>query len=211
MKKIYFVLLINNKSKNIFENNMNKKQLTESIMVGVRRAFRENKSLNEGFSQWKEQNVPKLDYEMLKSNILKISEILGNFLNAKYMSVVSVVYHSQSAAAWTTIKEMSTPSVVGKGIYDAINLVKHQYCENDEEQLIKALGDTYIKMNIFIKSHLTKYISSTLVPGSNKIKDMQYFTLVKVDDNKIGLKFSIKSLIDNGNEIIEYFSKIKKI
>ena len=94
MKKIYFVLLINNKSKNIFENNMNKKQLTESIMVGVRRAFRENKSLNEGFSQWKEQNVPKLDYEMLKSNILKISEILGNFLNAKYMSVVSVVYHS---------------------------------------------------------------------------------------------------------------------
>ena len=82
-------MLINNKSKNIFENNMNKKQLTESIMAGVRRAFRENKSLNEGFSQWKEQNVPKLDYEMLKSNILKISDILGNFLNAKYILVRS--------------------------------------------------------------------------------------------------------------------------
>ena len=94
MKKFYFVLLINNKSKNIFENNMNKKQLTESIMAGVRRAFRENKSLNEGFSQWKEQNVPKLDYEMLKSNILKISDILGNFLNAKYILAVNVVYHS---------------------------------------------------------------------------------------------------------------------
>ena len=94
MKKNCFVLLINNKSKNIFENNMNKKQLTESIMAGVRRAFRENKSLNEGFSQWKEQNVPKLDYEMLKSNILKISDILGNFLNAKYILAVNVVYHS---------------------------------------------------------------------------------------------------------------------
>lgn len=94
MKKIYFVLLINNKSKNIFENNMNKKQLTESIMAGVKRAFRENKSLNEGFSQWKEQNVPKLDHEMLKSNILKISDILGNFLNAKYIPAVNVVYHS---------------------------------------------------------------------------------------------------------------------
>lgn len=33
---------------------MNKKQLTESIMAGVKRAFRENKSLNEGFSAWKE-------------------------------------------------------------------------------------------------------------------------------------------------------------
>lgn len=206
MKKFYFVLLINNKSKNIFENNMNKKQLTESIMAGVRRAFRENKSLNEGFSQWKEQNVPKLDYEMLKSNILKISDILGNFLNAKYMPYVSVVYHSQSAAAWTTLKEMTDPSVIGHGIYDAINIIKHQYCENDEEQLIKALDDTYIKMYISLKSHLMRYIQSTLVPGSNKIKDMPYFTLVKVNDNQIGLRFSIKSLIDNGNEIIEYFS-----
>ena len=184
---------------------MNKKQLTESIMAGVKRAFRENKSLNEGFSQWKEQNVPKLDHEMLKSNILKISDILGNFLNAKYIPAVNVVYHSQTAAAWTTLKEMTDPSVVGQGIYDAVNIVKQQYCENDEEQLIKALDDTYIKMYIFVKSHLMKYISSTLVPGSNKIKDMPYFTLVKVNDNQIGLRFSIKSLIDNGNEIIEYF------
>ena len=103
---------------------MNKKQLTESIMAGVRRAFRENKSLNEGFSAWKEQNVPKLDHEMLKSNILKISEILRNFLNSKYMPVVSVVYHSQSAAAWTTIKELTTPSEIGQGIYNSINIVK---------------------------------------------------------------------------------------
>ena len=206
MKKILFVLIINNKSKNIFEINMNKKQLTESIMAGVRRAFRENKSLNEGFSSWKEQNVPKLDHELLKSNILKISEILGNFLNAKYMPVVSVVYHSQSAAAWTTIKELTEPSTVGHGIYDSINIVKQQYCENDEEKLIKALDDTYIKMYISVKSHLMRYIQSTLVPGSNKIKDMPYFTLVKGDDNHVGLRFSIKSLIDNGNEIIEFFS-----
>ena len=198
--------MINNKSKNIFENNMNKKQLTESIMVGVRRAFRENKSLNEGFSSWKEQNVPKLDHEMLKSNILKISEILGIFLNSKYMSAVSIVYHSQSAAAWTTIKELTDPDVIGKGIYDSINIIKQQYCENDEEKLIKALDDTYIKMYISVKSHLMRYIQSTLVPGSNKIKDMPYFTLVKVDNNQIGLRFSIKSLIDNSNEIIEYFS-----
>ena len=92
---------------------------------------------------------------------------------------------------------MSTPSVVSKGIYDAINLIKHQYCENDEEQLIKALDNTYIKMYIFVKSHLTKYISSTLVPGSNKIKDMPYFTLVKVDYEYIGLRFSIKSIKSN--------------
>lgn len=51
-----------------------------------------------------------------------------------------------------------------------------------------------------------RYIQSTLIPGSNKIKDMPYFTLVKVDDGYIGLRFSIKSIIDNCDEIIEYFS-----
>jgi hypothetical protein len=51
-----------------------------------------------------------------------------------------------------------------------------------------------------------KYIQSTLIPGSNKIKDMPYFTLVKGDDNHVGLRFSIKSILDNCNEIIEYFS-----
>ena len=51
-----------------------------------------------------------------------------------------------------------------------------------------------------------KYIQSTLIPGSNKIKDMPYFTLVKVDDQYIGLRFSIKSIIDNCDEIVEYFS-----
>jgi len=61
-------------------------------------------------------------------------------------------------------------------------------------------------MYISVKSHLMRYIQSTLVPGSNKIKDMPYFVLVKGDDTHVGLRFSIKSLIDNGNEIIEYFS-----
>ena len=51
-----------------------------------------------------------------------------------------------------------------------------------------------------------KYIQSTLIPGSNKIKDMSYFTLVKTVDNNVGLRFSIKSIIDNCDEIIEYFS-----
>lgn len=68
MKKNYFVLIINNKNKNIFEINMNKKQLTESIMAGVKRAFRENKSLNEGFSQWREENAPKFPIEQLNGN-----------------------------------------------------------------------------------------------------------------------------------------------
>ena len=53
-----------------------------------------------------------------------------------------------------------------------------------------------------------KYIQSTLVPGSNKIKDMSYFTLVKCNNNEnyIGLRFSVKNVLENCDEIVEYFS-----
>ena len=40
---------------------MNKKQLRESIMAGVSRAFKDNKALNEGFSAWRDANVPKFN------------------------------------------------------------------------------------------------------------------------------------------------------
>ena len=78
---------------------------------------------------------------------------------------------------------MTDPHVIGKGIYDAVNIIKKHYCENDEEKLIKALDETYIKMFISVKSHLMRYISSTLLPGSGKIKDMPYFVLIKGSDD----------------------------
>ena len=206
MKKFYFVLIINNKSKNIFENNMNKKQLTESIMAGVRRAFRENKSLNEGFSQWKEQNVPKIDYDTLKTNINNLSTVLEQLMGSKQIDTINVVYHNEALASWATLIEIVSPSIIVKSIYDAFKQLKSKYCENDEDKFVQAINNLYFKLYIPKTSHLMKYIQSTLVPGSNKIKDMSYFTLVKTDDNHIGLRFSIKSILDNCDEIIEYFS-----
>ena len=47
---------------------MNKKQLQESIMAGVKRAFANNKALNEGFSQWKDENLAKFDMEAFWGN-----------------------------------------------------------------------------------------------------------------------------------------------
>lgn len=206
MKKFYFVLLINNKSKNIFENNMNKKQLTESIMAGVRRAFRENKSLNEGFSQWKEQNVPKIDYDTLKTNINNLASVLEQLMGSKQIDAINIVYHNEASASWATLIEIVRSSVIVNGVYDAFKQLKSKYCGNDEDKFVQAINNLYFKLYIPQKSHLMKYIQSTLIPGSNKIKDMPYFTLVKVDYEYIGLRFSIKSIIDNCDEIVEYFS-----
>ena len=136
MKKFCVVLIINNKSKNIFENNMNRKQLTESIMAGVRRAFRENKSLNEGFSQWKKQNVPKIDYDTLKTNINNLSSVLEQLMGSKQIDVIDVVYHSESSASWQRLAEIIQSSVIVRSIYDAFKRLKTQYCENDEDKFV---------------------------------------------------------------------------
>ena len=185
---------------------MNKKQLTESIMAGVRRAFRENKSLNEGFSQWKEQNVPKIDYDTLKTNINNLSSVLEQLMGSKQIDVINVVYHNEASASWATLIEIIRSSVIVNGVYDAFKQLKSKYCENDEDKFVQAINNLYFKLYIPQKSHLMRYIQSTLIPGSNKIKDMPYFTLVKVDDGYIGLRFSIKSILDNCDEIVEYFS-----
>ena len=173
MKKFYFVLLINNKSKNIFENNMNKKQLTESIMVGVRRAFRENKSLNEGFSQWKEQNVPKIDYDTLKTNINNLASVLEQLMGSKQIDAINIVYHNEASASWATLIEIVRSSVIVNGVYDAFKQLKSKYCGNDEDKFVQAINNLYFKLYIPQKSHLMKYIQSKLTIDN---PHEQYFT-----------------------------------
>lgn len=186
---------------------MNKKQLTESIMAGVKRAFRENKALNEGFSTWKDQNVPRIDYDTLKANINNLSVVLEQLMGSKQIEVINVVYHSETSASWTNLAEIMNSSVIVKSIYDAFKQLKTQYCENDEDKFVQAINNLYFKLYIPKTCHLMKYIQSTLVPGSNKIKDIPYFTLVKTNnENYVGLRFSVKDVLENCDEIVEYFS-----
>jgi len=64
---------------------MNKKQLQESIMAGVKKAFKENKSLNEGFSAWSEQNVPRVDYNKVNDAINSLSPLFGKLCDLKQL------------------------------------------------------------------------------------------------------------------------------
>lgn len=115
---------------------MNKKQLTESIMAGVRRAFRENKSLNEGFSQWKEQNVPRINYDTLKTNINKLSSVLEQLMGSKQIDVINIVYHNEASASWATLAEIIQSLAIVNSIYEAFKQLKSKYCENDEDKFV---------------------------------------------------------------------------
>lgn len=191
---------------------MNRKQLTESIMAGVKLAFRENKSLNEGFSQWREQNVPRIDYKKVNTVIDYISAAFGKLSDLKQLLNVLLVFHDEKSASWVTINKLSADDGLNTNsiktlLNSGIVKFKNEYCKGDEDAFAVAIKEVYIKIVLNKQSHLYKYIVSTIDPGSNKIKNMPYITLVKAgDDDNIGLRFSIQTLLTECNEILEYFS-----
>lgn len=185
---------------------MNKKQLQESIMAGVKRAFRTNKSLNEGFSAWKEQNVPRVNYELFNKCIENISLAFDKLFESNQIKILSIMYHDNASATWKLISQQNQFGKINNTINEAIKIFKNEYCKNDEDKFVNAINELYIKIFIPKNSHLMKYIQSTIDPGSNKIKNISYLSLVKGNDDTIALRFSLKTLMDNCAEILEYFS-----
>lgn len=191
---------------------MNKKQLQESIMAGVTQALKENKVLNEGFFAWKEKNVPKINYDIFNQNVKDLAAIIQNLIKSKDVFGVSIVYHDNISASWKgLVQAISTEEDVNLVtiINDALKRFKESF-NADEEKVASSINDLYIKIYIPKESHLMKYIASTINPGSNKIQDKPYFSLLKGDGNNNILRFSLNTLIDDegrtGKAIIEYFS-----
>lgn len=190
---------------------MNKKQLQESIMAGVKKVFKENKSLNEGFSQWREQNVPRVDYKKVNDAINYLSAAFGKLCDLKQLLNIILVFHDEKSASWKSIDQLTiddglNTDNIKKLLDSGIVNFKNNYCKGDEDTFVAAINNLYIKITMSKKSHLYKYIISTIDPGSNKIKNMPYITLVKADDNNIALRFSLQTLLDECPEILEYFS-----
>ena len=209
MKKFYFVLLINNKSKNIFENNMNKKQLTESIMVGVRRAFRENKSLNEGFSQWREENAPKFPIETFNKNIEPLISLLSKYVEKGYLFNISLGIQTNDGFKILKSKNNSASLKPIGFVIDGEDILKSK-CNSSEDQFNRIMYLTKFRMVINKDTMFEKYVKTTINGGSNKIID--YEDLIEVTklnlDDRLSFTISSKDLLneDNVNKIIEYLN-----
>jgi predicted DNA-binding protein YlxM (UPF0122 family) len=80
--------------------------------------------------------VPRIDYDILKTNINNLSTVLEQLMGSKQIAIINVVYHSESSASWSTLAEIMQSSVIVKSIYDAFKRLKTQYCENDEDKFV---------------------------------------------------------------------------
>ena len=74
---------------------MNKKQLQESIMAGVRKAFSNGKMLNEGFSAWKEENAPKFNTQLFQQKGVRFFRIMQNLVKTKQINIANLSIFSK--------------------------------------------------------------------------------------------------------------------
>ena len=208
MKKNYFVLIINNKNKNIFEINMNKKQLTESIMAGVKRAFRENKSLNEGFSQWREENAPKFPIEQLNGNTQPLINLCADYISKGYIESIKFgVVVKEKYAEIATLDKGSVNQTSLKSFMLDCEIDLKEKCSKGEDQFNRVMFLTALKIHIPYETLFGKYVKSTINAGSNRINDYEDLINVTLANNAIVLVIKLQDLVnaDNANKIVEYF------
>jgi hypothetical protein len=185
---------------------MNKKQLTESIMAGVKRAFRENKSLNEGFSAWREENAPKFPIETFNKNIEPLINLLSKYVEKGYFVNLSFGILINDGYKVLKSKNNSASLKPIGFVIDGEDILKAK-CEAGEDQFNRAMYLTKFRMVINKDTMFEKYVKTTINGGSNKIID--YEDLIEVtnlnQDDQLMFTISSKDLLneDNVNKIIE--------
>lgn len=80
--------------------------------------------------------MPRIDYDILKTNINNLSNVLEQLMGSKQIDVINVIYHSESSASWSTLAEIIQSSVIVTSIYESFKRLKTQYCENDEDKFV---------------------------------------------------------------------------
>ena len=185
---------------------MNKKQLTESIMAGVRRAFRENKSLNEGFSAWKEENRPKFDMQGFWKNDEILMKLLLPLVVQKYVSQIDFGVKGKDGNFVTIAKIMHDANNIKSACENIQNgvsrLIKH--FESDQNKVDQSLAKSLYYVYIVENSDLYEFINQnvdgmTYEDGSKRISGLDE---IKYDTNENKLEIPT-SIIMNKESLVK--------
>lgn len=194
---------------------MNKKQLQESIMSGVRKAFKENKSLNESFSTWKDENLAKFDMQTFWGNTKELFKVLLPLLKEKLItSVTFSVYapsleHKFNVLATVQQNCLDVDAAV-KEIANGYNTLVQSLGEYNAVKVAEKMNKTIFYISVDNKSYLWKYILSTLdavnINGNKRrLKDLDYVQVL-IGANRSTLYIPTTAIMEHLSDLIEYFS-----
>lgn len=187
---------------------MNKKQLRESIMSGVEKAFKTDKALNEGFSAWKEANVPKFNLTAFYESTRSFLTVVLNLLKCHQMSAVKFSIYNPDNNSYSTILEADDQTGPESAIMNIQGHIKGLKERLGEDGFVAAMGKTAFILAVPVKSHLWNYMESTIDVASNRINglDCIRFKRPTTDTTEVRLYISTKELIENVDLLVDYFS-----
>lgn len=201
------------KKKNIDIKIMNKKQLQESIMAGVRKAFSTNKVLNEGFSTWSETNVRKFDMKGFSQNAANLCTYLFEYVKKNYITLVKFVKYTQGPG-WEIVSFAPTDKVKSgewtvNTFINNITQKVNEKCESKSDKIAEFMDTAAISIDVVADSYLMKYIDSTLDPNG-KIKDSNAIVVNKsqklATENVVRVYISVPEFMSEADKVFEYFS-----
>lgn len=186
---------------------MNKKQLQESIIAGVRKAFSNNKTLNEGFSAWKEENAPKFNTQLFQQKGVRFFRIMQNLVKTKQINIANLSIFSKKENTYKTIMYVNSDNLGGNDMElsqkfeDILKTLSSAY--STPEQLMSIMKTGRFRLEVVNGSYLEKYINATS-DGVNNIKNLPYVKIQK--GYKLELFIDVDDFLDHADEINEYFA-----
>lgn len=194
---------------------MNKKQLQESIMIGVRRAFKENKSLNESFSTWKDENLAKFDMQTFWANIKGLFQVLLPLMKEKLISGITFSVYAPTLEHKFNVLATIQPNCLDadaavKEINNGYQTLVHSLGEYNAVKVAEKMNKTIFYIAVDNNSYLWKYILSTLdavnINGNKRrLKDLDYVQVL-IGTDVSTLYIPTTAIMEHLSDLIEYFS-----
>lgn len=192
---------------------MNKRKLYESIMRNIKRNFKYG-SLNEGFSAWRDEHMPKFDFDTFKSFYMQLISVLGPYINnrnddAQIISINFLILDENTNKYKTlnSVKEfndMNDAEVITNNLMEQIK----QYAIK-ESQRIQIMERAILTIDLQPDSMLAKYINAQADPSRiGSLKDINSIIYKQKINGIIKLIIKATDLVkdDENENIIKFFS-----
>lgn len=153
-------------------------------MAGVTRAFKNNKAINEGFSQWKDENLAKFDMQDFWAKTKTLMGVLlpltkEHLIKSVAFSVFApVVEHKFNVLAKVGPECLDTEAAL-KEIANGYNALCQSLGGYNAVKVAEKMNKTVFCISVGTDSYLWKYIMSTLdavnINGNKRrLKDLDY-------------------------------------
>ena len=178
-------------------------------MKGVEKSLKNNKTLNEGFSAWRNDNAPVFPFDKFNEAVKPLVELLQKYMSSNYVSGVAFRLNTLTKIDGQDRQvdfSLSGSNNADNYVEDGIDELRER-CQKGEDQFNRLMFKTYIQFSINPDSVFGNYVLSTVNKGTNKISDLEDIVEYEQKDGPI-IKVPVSSIIneDKMQKLMDYLN-----